>query len=55
MPRCVSASWTPEAAKKRSVSRWTCKNKSRTKSLCNLPDVLAIAGINDTVLRDLLL
>jgi hypothetical protein len=32
----------PETAKKRS-----CKNKSLTNSLCNLPLVLAIAGIND--------
>ena len=33
-PRSVCASWTPEAAKKRSVSRWACKNKSLTNSLC---------------------
>jgi hypothetical protein len=44
----VCASWTPEAAKKRSVSRWACKNKILTNSLCNLP--LAIAGINEIVL-----
>jgi hypothetical protein len=31
------------------------KNKSLTISLCNLPDVLVIAGINDTVLGGLLL
>ena len=47
MPRCVCAGWTPEAAKKRSVSQWACKNKSRTNSLCNLPDVLAIVGLHD--------
>ena len=38
-------SWTPEVAKKRSVSRWSCKNRRRTNSLCNLPDVLEIVGI----------
>ncbi len=45
MTLLVSGSWTPEAAKKLSVSRWACKNKSLTNSLCDLPDVLAIAGI----------
>jgi hypothetical protein len=30
-------SWTPELEKKRSVSRWICKNKSHTNLLCNLP------------------
>jgi hypothetical protein len=30
-------------------------NKSRTNSLCNLPDVLSIAGIHDTALGGLLL
>jgi hypothetical protein len=49
-PLVDSGSWTPEAAKKRSVSRWTCKNKSLTNSLSNLPDVLSIAGINDTLM-----
>ncbi len=39
-PRSCFANWTPESAKKRSVSRWAYKNKSRTNSLCNLPDVL---------------
>jgi hypothetical protein len=53
--RSVCGSWTPESAKKRSVSRWSCKNKSLTNSLCNLPDVLVIAVINDTVLGGLLL
>ncbi len=28
--------WTPEAVEKRSVSRWTCKNKILTNSLRNL-------------------
>jgi hypothetical protein len=51
IPRSVCGSWTPEVAKRRSVSRWDCKNKSLTNSLCNLPDVLGIVGINDTVLR----
>ena len=31
------------------------KNKSRTNSLCNLPDVLGITDINDTGLGGLLL
>ena len=44
-PLLDCASWTPEVAKKRSVSRWVCKNKSLTNSLCNLPDVLAITDI----------
>ena len=44
-----SWSWK-KAGKKRSVSRWACKNKSLTNSLCNLPDVLAIVAIIDTVL-----
>ncbi len=47
-PLVDCADWTPEAAKKRSVSRWGCKNKRLTNWLCNLPLVLAIAGINDT-------
>ncbi len=47
--RSVCASWTPEVVKKRSVSRWVCKNKSRTNSPCNLTDVLGIGDINDTV------
>ncbi len=54
-PLVGCADWTPEAAKKRSVSRWVCKNKSLTNSLCNLPLVLAIAGIKDTALGGLLL
>jgi hypothetical protein len=42
---------TPETEKKkRSVSRWACKNKSLTNSLFNLPDVLAITGINDSTI-----
>jgi hypothetical protein len=49
------ADWTPEVTKKRSVSRWVCKNKSRTNPLCNRSDVLGISGINDTSLGDLLL
>ena len=32
-----------------------CKNKSLINLLCNLPDVLAIAGITDTALGGLLL
>ena len=52
--RSCSGSCTPEVVKKRSVSRWTCKNKSLTNSLCNLPDVLSIVGINDTVLGGLI-
>ncbi len=38
MPRCVCESWTPEAVKKRSVSRWACKNKILINSLWSLPD-----------------
>ncbi len=47
--------WTPEASKKRSVSLWVCKNKIRTNSLCNLPEVFAIDGINEISLGGLLL
>ncbi len=36
-PRSDSADWTPQAAKKRSVSRWACKNKVRTNSLRGSP------------------
>ena len=43
VPRCDCAGWTPEAAKKRSVSRWACKNRRRANSLCNLADTLTIA------------
>jgi hypothetical protein len=43
-PRSCCASWTPEAEKKRSVSRWACKNKSLTNSLCNLPDDVGLGG-----------
>jgi len=46
--------WTPEVAKKRSVSRWSCKNKILINSLCNLSDVLTITGKNETELRGLL-
>jgi hypothetical protein len=35
-PRSCSGRWTPEAPKKWSVSRWSCKNESLTNSLCNL-------------------
>jgi hypothetical protein len=38
--------------KKRSVSRWSCKNKRLTNSLCNLPDVLVIPGIKEITLGD---
>ena len=41
------ADWTPEAAKKRSVSRWVCKNKILINSLWRFPDVLAIPGIKE--------
>jgi hypothetical protein len=43
-PKFDCADWTSEAAKKRSVSRWVCKNKSLIKSLCKRPFVPAIAG-----------
>ncbi len=38
-PLFVYTNWTPVVVKKRSVSRWDCKNKSLTNSRCNLPDV----------------
>ena len=47
-PLVDCADCTPEAAKKRSVSRWACKNNNLMNSLCNLPEVLAIAGIKAT-------
>jgi hypothetical protein len=40
-----SGTWTPKTSKKWSISRWACKNKSLTNSLCNLPDVLAVADL----------
>ncbi len=53
-PSCY-VSWTPETAKKRSVSRWACRNRTRTNSLCSLPDVLVISDMKDIVLGGLLL
>ena len=41
--------------KKRPVSRWVCKNKRHTNSLCKLPDVLGIPDIKEIVLEVLLL
>ena len=41
-PLVDCAGCTPEAAKKRSVSRWDCKNNNLMNSLCNLTEVLAI-------------
>ena len=49
------AGWTPEAAKKRSVSRCACKNSNLMNSLCNLPEVLAIAGMKAVDIGGLLL
>ncbi len=49
------ADWTPESAKKRSVSRWACKKRSLINSLCNLPDVPGITDMNEIVLGGLLL
>ncbi len=49
-PKFDCADWTPEGAKKRSVSRWSCKNRSLIKSLCNLPEVLGITDINEIAL-----
>ncbi len=54
-PQSCCASWTPEAAKKRSVSRWACKNGRRTRSICSLPDVLVVAGIKEIAFGGLLL
>ena len=34
-----STSWTPDVPRKRSVSRYTCKNRGFTISLCRHPDV----------------
>jgi hypothetical protein len=41
--------WIPETTKKRSVSRWTYRNNSLINTLCNLPDVLVIGSIKETV------
>jgi hypothetical protein len=54
-PRSYYARWTPEAAKKRSVFRWDYKNKRRTNSLCNLPDVLVWASIKEIMWEERLL
>ncbi len=48
------ADWTSEAARKRSVSRWTRKNKILINSLWSLPDVLVITGIKEIALGLLL-
>ncbi len=40
--------------KKRSVSRWSCKNNSLMNSLCNLPDVLGIGDIKETTFGKML-
>ncbi len=53
-PRSCSGSWTLETVKTRSVSRWDCKNNSLMNSLCNLPDVLPITGVKETVRGGLL-
>jgi len=54
-PRLGCAKWTPEGEKKRSVSRWACKNNSLLNSLCNLPDVLVIVDRKATSWGGLLL
>ena len=36
--KLVCTHWTPEVGRKRSVSRWACKNRKHTNSLCRLPD-----------------
>ena len=54
-PRSDCGSWTPEVVKNRSVSRWVCKNKRCTNSLCKLPDVLTIGGIKEIELEGRLL
>jgi hypothetical protein len=41
--------------RKRAVSRWDCKNKRRTNSLCYLPDVLGIPDVKKIELGGLLL
>ena len=47
----VCARWTPEVTRKRSVSRWVCKIKRHTNSLCRHPDrdVLGISDIKSIV------
>jgi hypothetical protein len=53
-PMLVCASWTLESAKKRSFSRWACKNKSLMNLQCNLPDVLTTTageGVADFYLQ----
>jgi hypothetical protein len=47
---CVN--WTPESVKKRSVSRWSCKNKRHTNSLCK-PDVIGITVIKEITLGEI--
>ncbi len=42
-PLVCCSDWTPEVVKKRSVSLWDSKNSNLMNSLCNLPEVLAIA------------
>ncbi len=51
----LHSSWTPEPVKKRSVSRWACKNKRHTNSLWNLPDVRPIVGIQTITFGGMLL
>ena len=46
-PLVDSSSWTDEVVKNRSISRWSCKNKRITNSLCNLPDVLTIVDLKE--------
>jgi hypothetical protein len=41
----VFLKWRWPVKVKVNISRWTCKNKRHTNSLCNLPDVLTITGI----------
>jgi hypothetical protein len=51
----LNSEQTSKDEKKRSVSRWSCKNKCRTNSLWNLPDVLGIGDIKEVTLGGLLL
>jgi hypothetical protein len=46
--RSVCGSWTPEDAKKRSVSRWACKNKSRTTNYSRLWQTCRLRGFTFT-------
>ena len=47
----VCATWTPEVVRKRSVSRWVCKNKRSTNLQCRCPTVLGARSMIWSVSR----